>query len=408
MYTTPFWSDNRGNFAVTAAICIMPIVLGAGIAVDYSMAYRFDSRLQAAIDAATLAGSIDLAKNTDGQVRRIVRDHLAANLEPVDFKQILGSAAITIDRKTMKLTVKANASMPTAFGGIVNIPKINYGGMASAQAAWGGIEAVLVMDNTGSMADANKMIQLKATAKVFVEDLMALNEVETRVKVGVVPFAEYVNVGVSNRGASWLSVPVFSIPDPWNGCVGSRSGTLSLQDQSYGTRVPAALGVTCPAEITPLTADKNRLLSEIDQMQTSGATYIPAGISWGSRVLSSQAPFTGASTPAVQKRDNITKSLILMTDGANTISKDPFSHYHTGRDLVETNAWTLEACNEVKKQGIKVFTLTFGTAVPPATKDLIRACASGPENYFNAEDGIGLKEAFEQIADSLKRLYLTQ
>lgn len=81
---------------------------------------------------------------------------------------------------------------------------------------------------------------------------------------------------------------------------------------------------------------------------------------------------------------------------------------HTGEDLVETNEWTLEACKEAKEQGAKVFAVTFGTAVPPATKDLIRACASGAESHFNAEDGIGLKEAFETIADNLKRLCLTQ
>ena len=403
-----FLRDERGNFAMMFAIGIIPVALSAGIAIDYSMASRYDSRLQAAVDAATLAAGVDLPKNTDAQVKKIVSAYLRANMENDDFAQLAGVPKITIDRKTMKLTVEADGNMKTGLGGLVGIKKINYGGIASIQAAWGGIEAVLVLDNTGSMAVDNKSAQLKIASKFFIDDMMALNKVETRVKVGIVPFAEYVNVGTNNGGASWLSLPAANSASPWIGCTGSRDRRLSLEDGSYNTLVPTVVGVACPAEITPLTADKTRLMNEADSMQTSGNTYIPAGIAWGLRVLSSQAPFTEAATPVVQKRDNITKAMIVMTDGANTISKNPVTQYHDGTDVAQANSWTLQACAEVKKQNVKLFTVTFGAAVPRATKDIIKACASGTENYFDADDGKQLKQAFTEISESLKRLYLTQ
>src|ERR1700694_2807525 len=52
-----FCSDQRGNIAVIFAIACVPLISAVGCAVDYSRAVQLRSKLQSAIDAASV-GSI--------------------------------------------------------------------------------------------------------------------------------------------------------------------------------------------------------------------------------------------------------------------------------------------------------------------------------------------------------------
>ena len=57
-----FKSDLRGNVAMMFGLAAVPLMLGAGIAVDYARSTQSETQLQAAIDAAALAvASSDLA-----------------------------------------------------------------------------------------------------------------------------------------------------------------------------------------------------------------------------------------------------------------------------------------------------------------------------------------------------------
>jgi hypothetical protein len=126
------------------------------------------------------------------------------------------------------------------------------------------------------------------------------------------------------------------------------------------------------------------------------------------RVLSAQEPFSGGATEEEAEENNITKAIVLMTDGENTISKSNGLPTHEDDDEAEANRWTTEACNQAKSKGIKVYTMTFGTEVPPATAQLIRDCSSGEGFHFDASNGDQLEQAFGQIATSLSKLYLSQ
>jgi hypothetical protein len=68
------------------------------------------------------------------------------------------------------------------------------------------VELALVLDNTGSMAFGSRMADLKQAANALVETVMVPGEAVPS-RVGLVPFSDHVNVGMSNRNASWMSVP---------------------------------------------------------------------------------------------------------------------------------------------------------------------------------------------------------
>ncbi len=464
MLLRSFRSDQSGNFAMTAALCIMPIMLGAGIAIDYSMAFRYQARLQNAVDTATLAAGIDMVKLKDGQIRTEVKDYLKANMDPRDHDQI-DNVNVEIDRKNMTLKVTVLGGFETSFAGIIGLDELPYKGVASIQRHNGSLEAVLVLDNTASMLNDGKLDALKVASTAFVTEMIDNAPTGKLPKIGIVPFSNYVNVGTDNRNASWMTVPADETKEvcgetrdvisksgcstqtgtasndgtpytyqyetctnyqygpprnvcsmqtsQWHGCAGSRDYPRNLSDGSYGTRIPgimdsSTVNYQCPSRVTELTTNKNSLLAQISGMQAVGNTYIPSGMVWGWRVITSKAPFAGGATPAQVAKGEIKKAVILMTDGQNTLSKNPNDGYHWSSDSAQADQWTLEVCQNVKDDKVIIYTMAFGAEVPATTKQMLAHCSSGAGHFFDASNQAELTKAFADIAADLNKLYLTQ
>ncbi len=61
-------------------------------------------------------------------------------------------------------------------------------------------------------------------------------------------------------------------------------------------------------------------------------------------------------------------------------------------------------CNNIKAQGIVLYTITLGTA--GATQTLYRNCATSPAHYFHAPSAAQLRTSFQQIGSQLSNLRL--
>jgi hypothetical protein len=179
------------------------------------------------------------------------------------------------------------------------------------------------------------------------------------------------------------------------------------------------------APITPLTGTKATVISAIDAMVANGPTVIPEGLAWGLRVLSPQEPFTQGE--AFNNNKNIKKALILLTDGENDVGSGgsalsnhnrtwyntfgylpqnrlgttSFSTFHSTLDTRTT-----EVCNLIKSQNVIVYSFSYGVTNTNA-KNLIKACASSADKYFDPPTNAALVEKFNQIANELRNLYLS-
>jgi von Willebrand factor type A domain len=161
----------------------------------------------------------------------------------------------------------------------------------------------------------------------------------------------------------------------------------------------------CGAEVLPLTGDKTAVANKISSLWANDYTYIPEGVMWGSRMLTSSQPFSEAHEGTALKK--VRKIMVLMTDGENQISADlPSSPTHNSGNIAQANDWTAKACKEAKSEGIEIFSVTFGTDISTASKDIIKNCASSPANYFDASNAEKLVKAFENIAAQVNRMYL--
>jgi Flp pilus assembly protein TadG/predicted Fe-Mo cluster-binding NifX family protein len=207
----------------------------------------------------------------------------------------------------------------------------------------------------------------------------------------------------------------------WNGCVGSREYPYNVQEDYGNRKFPGLMDVSCADELQPLTGIRGQLISTIAKLKPSDNTYIPEGIMWGTRTLTHSMPFSEAKAPdpsaSAVTKDR--KALVIMTDGDNTLSPNlaseggnnnmsPNTAWHKGTNVALANQYTLAACNEAKSKGIEVYTISFGTSVSAAVKDLLEQCASKSDFSFQASNAAALNTAFKDIADQLLSVRLSQ
>jgi hypothetical protein len=453
---TTFLKSTSGNFSTMFAIACIPLFVAAGVALDYSRLSQQRTQLQNAVDAAALSVGNTFVSMEQSEIEKEVDNYLQANLDQSHYEKLIKPINVAVDKEKHALDITVNSSMDTSLMMLAGINEVGYASSSQIIAPFGGVEISMVLDNTFSMSDDNKLIDLKSAAASFIDIILAPN---SAAKIAIVPFSNHVNVGLDFRGESWLEVAddstttdpnvcynkvdikstsncrdetgyndgvaytyqqcdyVYSEPyevcgprttvSKWNGCVGSREYPLNLQDKEYDIdKIPGLMNTMCGAPITPLTDSKLVLKSQIDTMVASGATYIPTGLTWGMRLLSSKAPFSEGSSSSQASIKKIKKILILMTDGDNQKSAQlPSAPSHWGSNLDQANDWTNEACNEIKSENIEIYSITFGP-ISDKTKSIIKNCASDTGKYFHAIDGSQLKTVFETMASQIGSLRL--
>ena len=129
---------------------------------------------------------------------------------------------------------------------------------------------------------------------------------------------------------------------------------------------------------------------------------------WGWRLVSPEFPFEeGAEYNDQEWR----KAVIMMTDGQNTMH--PFysaygqTRLHSIRTAQENEKFE-EVCENMKNDGIIIYTITFTSAINETTKDYYRACATDETKYYDAPSKNDLIEAFQSISRELSNLYIRQ
>jgi hypothetical protein len=158
--------------------------------------------------------------------------------------------------------------------------------------------------------------------------------------------------------------------------------------------------------ILPLTSVYGTIKSKIGTLYASGNTLSNLGMVWGYRLLSPEAPFREGA-PWTDK--TVKKVAILMTDGDNNISTS-YSGYGTWTNLRLTDhdldVKLAATCENMKNDGITVYTVTFTSGINEATKSYFRNCASSESKYYDAPEQADLLDAFEQIARELSNIHI--
>lgn len=458
---------------------LMLILIGCmGFGIDVGRSMIVKARLVDALDAAGLAvGGRAVTTDYNGDAQRFV----TANFKALYAGATVTSVTATPSSDKSVISLAATATMPTAFMRLFGVPLVTVNATSEVTRATTGLELAIVLDNTGSMDDSGSMPGLKTAGKALVNYLFgSATSAPDDLFLSLVPFSQAVNIGAGADRALWTDLNTVNpltrpfYPLTWTGCVEARNGGLDLTDappnvlvansifaayyspdvderQPKSTRQTAlklennwikSNGVTtdikyvdkdnqqgpgayCPTPITPLTNVKKTVLDAIDAMKAQGSTLIGEGLVWGWRTISPswRGRWGGVATtyklPLDYGTKNMSKAIVLMTDGKNSFAPGNYTAYDrlTDKRLVnstdqdraeaELDVRLTKICNNVKAAGVMVITVAYDNPEGD-TKSLLQNCASNSTLYFDAANTSELLTSFVKIAGALSNLRVTK
>lgn len=217
-----FESDTRGAVFVLVAAAMVVLVGSVGLAVDAGRVQMVESKLQSAVDAAGLAAG---AAVSTSDLNALATKYVKLNFNQGTLGATLGTVTTTLSSNNQVVTLRANVTVPTTFMKIFGQNSVDISATSEITRSNKGIELVMVLDTTGSMA-GTKIASLKTAAHDLVGILFGSNASSENVWIGMVPFSQTVNIGTNH--SSWLDGTVFNwgpTSENWHGCVDARYST---------------------------------------------------------------------------------------------------------------------------------------------------------------------------------------
>lgn len=198
--------QREGTVPIIFALSALGLIGTAGLATDFSRGAQTKARLMAAADAAALAAArtYGTAAEREDVAKRVFEANTA--LIPELQNVVMTPTNVLKDGKNYGYRIGVSGEMKTMLGGVLGYSEIGMSGIAEAIGTISTpTEISMVLDTTGSMAGW-KMTTLKDAATKLIDELHNLSHGSDKVSYGVVPFAQYVNIGMSNRKKVWMDV----------------------------------------------------------------------------------------------------------------------------------------------------------------------------------------------------------
>jgi Flp pilus assembly protein TadG len=418
-----FLTNARGGVAPLMAVIAVPVMAAVGMAVDYSRVNAARTAFQGALDATALMLSKNAANESSGALQTEATNTFNSLFNRPEVTDVSVTPAYTSNGGS-KLTLNGSAVVHTNFLGVIGISQVDINSMSVS--TWGNtrLRVALVLDNTGSMADAGKMDALKTASHNLLTQLQQAAVHPEDVYVSIVPFSKDVNFGPDNFAQSWLRWDLWeevngscsstryttrtscqshsktwtpAAHNTWNGCVTDRDQNFDTTNDAAAlgsTQYPTEQYSSCSASLLQLTNDWTSLNGKIDGMTPVGNTNQAIGLQVGWQTLTA-APFT---VPAIDPDYKYQTVIILLTDGLNTQDR-----WYTSQSSINTRQQ--KTCDNIKAAGLTMYTVQVNTGGDP-TSTLLQNCASDPGKFFLLTSAGQIVATFGQIGTSLSKLRL--
>jgi Flp pilus assembly protein TadG len=422
-----FLTNARGGVAPLMAVIAVPVMAAVGMAVDYSRVNAARTAFQSALDATALMLSKNAANESNGALQTQASDTFNSLFNRPEVTDVNVTPAYTSTGGS-KLTLNGTAVVHTNFLGVIGISQVDI--KSTSVSTWGNtrLRVALVLDNTGSMADAGKMDALKTASHNLLTQLQQAAVHPEDVYVSIVPFSKDVNFGADNFAQSWLRWDLWeevnghcsstkysnrtscqshsktwtpAAHNTWNGCVTDRDQNFDTTNDAAAlgsTQYPTEQYSSCSASLLQLTNDWTALNTKIDGMSPAGNTNQAIGLQLGWMSLVGDGPFP--TPPAKDPPYNYTEVVILLTDGLNTQDR----WYTDQNSIDQRQAMT---CDNVKAAGVVLYTIQVNTGGDP-TSTLLQNCASSSDKFFLLTAADQMTATFNTIGTNLTKLRVAQ
>ena len=198
-----FSSADGGNLAMMFALAVVPIMGLVGAAVDYSRANSDKAAMQAAVDATALMLSKNVSTLTTAQISQEATNYFNALFTRSEVTNVVLTPTYT-NNNGSQVVITATGTLATKFMKIMGYQNLNIN--VASTVKWGNqrLRVALVLDNTGSMADNNKIGALQTATNNLLTQLKNAVVNNGDVYVSIIPFVKDVNVDPVNYNALWI------------------------------------------------------------------------------------------------------------------------------------------------------------------------------------------------------------
>ena len=395
-----FATSQKGNTSIIFALSIVPLLLAAGVAIDYARYSTAETRLQASLDGAALAIAASANLSTADRIAAgkstFEHDMIGVGVEP---------SAISTSFKLNGNTARAEASfeLPSGLMQIAGYSSMTVSGSTEISIPQNRkAEIALVLDYSGSMKEVLngqvKYVAMRNAAKKLIADLEASNP--KKVKIGLVPFSHHVYVTLPKD-----HVVGQSGTDAWTGCTQDRKYPHNLTDAAPAADNATKWGqpqakvhlsdgcapyATNHLKVAPLTNDFAALRGQLDKMVPYAWTHIALGAEFGYHLLSPNAPFSQGTSYSDKSTRKI---MVLLTDGMQTEPGFGASSRTVGQG--ESNLE--EICENAKASGITIMTVAYNIDDSDTVKRLKSCTSDADANFFDIGSDNNVSAAFEEI-----------
>ena len=396
-----FVQTESGAVALLFVLLLVPLLIGAGVAVDFVRKANFAAAAQEAVDAAALAAANNLTLD-DAELETLISKMVAANRGAA---AALFDVDVTRAEKAESIEVRLAGKMSTTFLRVAGMPELDVSVVAEAALAKAKqVEVVLVLDYSSSMADIYDEMRDAALELI---DAFEADTTGAAYEIAVVPFARYVYgtfpsdyiIGEAG-GGSWTNCthgrhwPFVITADEPTADAGSRWGSTDADDAVGGGEYAVCADYAAQGfEILPLNADFAPSRALISGLTPIEGTNIALATEIGWHLIAPGGKWGGADPFGA----NIKKYVIVLTDGDQHEEGHGPGGIWTVDQAVEN---FVEECEEMRDQEIGVFTIAYELADPDG-KEALQDCAGSSAFYFEADAGT-IGEVFAEIHKNIK------
>jgi len=209
--------DQKGNTLAIVGAALVPLTAMIGSGVDMSRAYMAKQRLQAACDAASLAGRRAMTNDTlTSTVTSEATKFFNFNFPQASYQTAAFTPSVTRPSSGV-VAVSASTTIPTAIMKIFGFTSLPISVTCDASLNFVNTDVLLVLDVTGSMAEdvngnatgvaADQKITALRDAVMALYDALAPVQTQLaannmRLRYGIVPYSSTVNVGALIRAVN--------------------------------------------------------------------------------------------------------------------------------------------------------------------------------------------------------------
>ena len=207
--STRLVQDRRGATAILFALAIIPLLAAVGGAADFGRMLRAQSALQEISDSAALSAASGLEAD-EASLKLAAERFIRANHREDSSIRNVQLTGFDLSEEGL-ISVSVGGDLPATFMSIFGFDTLDVGSTSVVARGYPGqVELVLVLDNTWSMSEADatgatKIKSLKSSANMLVDELK--KDKNADIKLGVVPYSDYIHIPTKYRNESWLDVP---------------------------------------------------------------------------------------------------------------------------------------------------------------------------------------------------------